>query len=155
VADRAGLVFSSEQLKARLEERIAAASLFDQAKFAFSRHRFEQARSLLERVLLDEPANVEAVIVMGLLHERHALNRPGKALPYYQRAERMGKNPREVLAGMYLQFLWHIRTGKRDRAVNLGREMLSRYELEANCRGRVLAALGKLTAKAGPAKSRR
>jgi len=155
VADRAGLVFSSEQLKARLEERIAAARLFDQAKFAFSRHRFKQARSLLERALLDQPTNVEAVIVMGLLHERHALNRPSEALPYYQRAERVGKNAREALAGMYLQFLWHIRAGNRDRAVRLGREMLIRYELEGNCRARVLAALGKLTATAAAKKGSR
>lgn len=144
VAQKAGLVCSSEQLRARLEKRISSAPLFEQAKFAFSRHEFLQAKRLLEKVLQSQPNNVEAVIVAGLLRKRHALNQPNLALPFYERAQTVGKEPSEVLAGMYLQFLWHIRAGNRDRAAQLGGTMLRRYDLEGDCRARVLDALSKL-----------
>ncbi len=50
--------------------------------------------------------------------------------------------PAGVLAGLMLQFQWYLNANQREKALAIGQEMLTRFELEANWRSHVAAAVG-------------
>ncbi|HET6430379.1 MAG TPA: hypothetical protein VFJ30_18335 [Phycisphaerae bacterium] len=157
-ARKAGLVATSDQLRNRLAETIKAAPPFDRAKFAFSLHRFDEAKTLLEQVIAADGGNVEAMIVMGLLHEEPALNRPAEALPWFRRAAETAEaagDARGHLAGLLLQFRRHRTDGRRAEAIKLGWAMLRGFDLEAICRTYVTTAMGELLSAEAAAKKKR
>ncbi len=147
-AKKAGLVASSQQLRKRLDQKIAAAPPLDRAKLAFSLRRFDPARALLKEVLTAEPANVEALIVMGLLHEPHALNEPDKALPFFRLAAQRARTDPAAAAGMLLQLEWYCRENQPKKARAVARRMLNRFRLSATWHWRAQSVACRPSSKA-------
>jgi hypothetical protein len=133
-AEQAGLVATSEQHRRRWEKRIEGAPPLERAKYALSLRRFDQAKALLEKVLEENPRCAEALILMGFLNDRFFMNQPDVALRYYERVAAMKDDPSAALAGLSLQCGWYAAEGHLQKAIGLGEEMLTRFDLDDECR---------------------
>ena len=104
-AKGAGRVLTTAQYRQRQQEIIAAMPPLDRAKAAFSMHQFDKAKPLLQEVLQDDPASVEALLLMGCLHDVWCLNQPDTALQFYQRLADVKANRNASFTGWYQRFV--------------------------------------------------
>ncbi len=111
-AKAAGRVLTTDQYRQRQREVVAAMPPLDRALVAFSVRRFDQAKELAQTVLEDDPECVEALLLLGYLHESWALNRPEVALEYYGRLAELTANPNASFTGMYRRLVF-LRSQKR------------------------------------------
>ncbi|HET6430374.1 MAG TPA: hypothetical protein VFJ30_18310 [Phycisphaerae bacterium] len=121
-AEAAGLVATSDELARRLDRAAGEGSPMDRAKFALGRRRLAEARDLLAEILREDPDDPEAVLLMGLVHDRVCLNRPDDALEYYRRLAKMTGRPDAVVSGLELQCRWHVLAGDLEKALRIGQE---------------------------------
>lgn len=126
-ARQAGRVATTAELKARLAAGTAQASKLEQAKFAYALHQLPDARRLASEAMKEKPGAPEALIVLGLAHEKDPGGDARQALACYARLSAMPDNPSANLAGDFLQ-LDLIRRNDLPGALKLGEEILAKYE---------------------------
>jgi hypothetical protein len=149
-ARQAGQVATTAELRDRLAKTIAAAPPLDRAKYAFSRRRLDRAASILAELLQREPANGEAALLLGLLHDPHYRNQPERAAECYRQAARSHR-PDVAATAMYRHCQLLLRLKRKRQALHVGQSMLERFRLANEPRGNVQRAVRKLQASQSPA----
>jgi len=128
-AAKAGLTWTSQQLKARREKLLAAAQPLNRAKFAIALRRFNEARRLLEEILNDTPDNAEAQLLMGFVHDTQCLGRPDEAMAWYQKVAALDE-PEAALAAMVMQCWQHAAAGLWSEALAVTDAAMARFKLD-------------------------
>ncbi|HET6428989.1 MAG TPA: hypothetical protein VFJ30_11290, partial [Phycisphaerae bacterium] len=126
-ARKAGRVITGDEFRRKRDEAIAASPPLEQAKWALSMRQFDKARDLCAGVLDKEAGNVEALLVMALLHESCCLNQPDKAMEYYGRLAAIEDNPSAAFTGLVHQYRLHIDAKRHADALRTGRLIERRY----------------------------
>ena len=94
--------------------------------------RLDKARDMCAGVLAKDAANVEALLVMALLHEPCCLNQPDKAMEYYAKLAAMKDNPPAVLAGLSHQCRLQAEAGRFAQARELLKTLQARFPRNSN-----------------------
>ena len=144
-ARKAKLASTTAQLLAKREQFHNKAPPLDRAKYAFGLREFDKASRILHAVLKKQPTSPDALLLMGMVHDRLALNRPHEALAYYSRAAALRDDPRVAAAGLYHKYVLYLQTGQRPEALRVGKELLDRFELYRPYRQAIAARNATLT----------
>ncbi len=116
-ARKCGRAMTTVEYRKRQEERIAKLSPLDRAKVFFSMRKFDRAEPLLKQVLDAAPAGrdpdpktsgpkipepVEALVLLGWLHDTSCKNKPKQAMDYYDRLAKHD-NRTARFTGLYMK----------------------------------------------------
>ncbi len=115
-ARKAGRVITSDEFQRRRRQYIEAAPPLERAKWAMCMQQWQQAREICAGILDGDPGNVEALLLMGMVHESNCLNKLDEAIGYYQRLADMKDNPRAAYTGLLYQYRLYIEAGRQDDA---------------------------------------
>ena len=126
-AKRAGLVMTTEQFRAKRQEALNAMKPLDQAKWALSMRQWDKSRGLCGSVLENDAGDVQALLVMGLVHEPYCLNQPDKAIEYYGKLATMDDNPSAAFTGLVHQYRLQIEAKRYAEALRIGRLIEREY----------------------------
>jgi len=130
-ARKAGRVITSEQFRRKRQKAIEASSPLEQAKWALSMRQFAKAGDLCASILAKDAKDVEALLMMGLLHESCCLNQPDKVMEYYGRLAAIENNSSAAFTGLVHQYRLHIEAKRYAEALRVGRLIEQRYPRNA------------------------
>lgn len=130
-AKKARRVITGQEFRRRRDEAVAASPPLERAKWALSMRRFDKSRELCAAVLEGDANNVEALLVMALLHESCCLNQPDRAMEYYGRLVAVEDNPAARFMGLVHQYRLHIDAKRYADALRVGRLIEQRYPRNA------------------------
>lgn len=126
-ARSAGRVVTTDEYRRRKEQLVEAAAPLDRGKLNLGMRRFDKAKAAFAQVLDADPNQPEALLLMGLLHDRNGLRRPDEAIEYYRRAADLKDNGNASYSGMYL-WACVLKDGNRwPETVELCERILRRY----------------------------
>jgi hypothetical protein len=128
-ARNAGLVVTDSDLRRRRLALFDAAPPLDAAKLTIGSRQFDQAKSILAGILTVDPANAEALLLMGFVHDRYCLNRPEVALDYYGRLAALSQ-PQAAVAGLYCRYVLQIRRKNWPEALRLGQQIVEDFRIQ-------------------------
>lgn len=128
-AKAAGRALSGAEFRRLREAHILASPPLDRLKWAMMQGQSEKARDLGQAVLAGDPANAnaEALLLMGLLHERGRLNQPERSLEFYARLAAIKENPSAALTGLVAQQRLRLAAKQYAEARELGRAIVDGY----------------------------
>ncbi|MBN1343926.1 MAG: tetratricopeptide repeat protein [Phycisphaerae bacterium] len=146
-ARAAGRVTTTEGYARSRDAFVASLPEIDQAKFLYGMRRFDDAKRLLEAVLRREPESAEALLFLGELHDRRALNQPEVAVRYYKQLAARDDDPSVALTGMFMLAGCLRDQGKWQEAYDMSEAILRRFErIQGNtyCAGTAMYELTRL-----------
>ncbi len=122
-----GRVMTTAEYRRRKEQYVDAAKPLDRGKLTLGMRQFDKAKTAFQQVLDTEPNQPEALLLMGLLHDRNGLNQPEEAIKYYRQASNLPDNNNASYSGMYL-WVCVLKNNKRwAETVELCDKMLDRF----------------------------
>lgn len=130
-ARQADRVVSSDEFRRKRAAFIRSSPPLERAKWAMSVREWDKVRDLCAGVLERDAKNVEALLIMGLLHEPCCLNQPDKALEYYGKLAAIEENPPAAFTGLIHQYRLHIEAKRYAEALRVDKVIQERYPRNA------------------------